>query len=407
MDIRPILNFLSKLRGKPPIKVGILHSLSGHMAFSARAVANATLLAIDEINNKGGLLGGRKIKAIVVDGQSDGAQFKKLSEKLIREDKVSVVFGCWSSSNRKSIKPIFEKYNHLLIYPLQYEGLEESPNIIYTGATPNQQIIPGIKWCFEHLGKRFYLVGSDSIFSRAAHRIIKDQIRTLQGEIIGDDYIISGGTDVESIIQSIYDSQPNVIINTINGNSNIAFFKQLRIKGITPDKIPTMSFSIAENELVALKEFNMTGDYATWNYFQSIPSDVNQRFVQAYKKRFGKDSVTSDPIESGYLGVYIWAQAVSEAKTDDTTTVKETIKGLSYIAPEGVVLIDKNILHTWKTARIGKIRQDGQFNIVWQSPKPIQPNPYLDYRSKAQWQDFLDKLYADWDYNWSKKPNQF
>ncbi|MBD2387012.1 urea ABC transporter substrate-binding protein [Cylindrospermum sp. FACHB-282] len=385
---------------KKPIKVGVLHSLSGTMAISEKSVVDATLLAIEEINKKGGILG-RKIQPIIVDGKSDWNMFAKEAEKLITQEKVATVFGCWTSASRKTVKPVFEKYNHLLIYPVQYEGLEDSPNIIYTGAAPNQQIIPAVKWSFDNLGKRFFLVGSDYVFPRTANAIIKDQVTALRGEIIGEKYILLGSNNVKDIVKEIFETQPDVILNTINGDSNIAFFKALRKAGITADKIPTISFSIAEEELSYLPKQDVVGDYAVWNYFQSIDDGTNHKFIKNFKKKYGENRVTSDPIEAGYFGVYLWAQAVEDAATDEVNSIRQYIKDQSFKAPEGVVYIDSSNQHTWKTVRVGKIKTDGQFEIVWNSDKPIRPVPYPLSRSKADWDKFLTVLYQGWNKNWA------
>ncbi|MFB2837597.1 urea ABC transporter substrate-binding protein [Floridanema evergladense] len=382
------------------IKVGILHSLTGTMAISEKSVVDASLLAIEEINQKGGVLG-KKIQPIIVDGKSNSQVFAKQAERLITKEKVVTVFGCWTSASRKTVKPIFEKYNHLLIYPVQYEGLEQSPNIIYTGAAPNQQIIPGVKWAIDTLGKRFFLVGSDTVFPHTANAIIKDQVTALQGKILGEEYIIPGRKNVENTIQKIVNTQPDAILNTINGDSNIAFFEKLRKAGITPNKIPTISFSFAEQELSYLPKQYVVGDYAVWNYFQSIEDKTNQRFVKNFKQKYGKNRVTSDPMEAAYYGVYLWAQAVRDGGEDNVNTIRKYIKEQSFKAPEGIVYIDANNQHTWKTVRVGKIKADGQFKIVWNSDKPIPPLPYPISRSKTEWETFLKSLYLGWRKNWA------
>ncbi|MBW4612430.1 MAG: urea ABC transporter substrate-binding protein [Desmonostoc vinosum HA7617-LM4] len=382
------------------IKIGVLHSLTGTMAISEKSVVDATLLAIEEINKKGGILG-KKIQPIIVDGKSDWGTFAQQAEKLITQEKVVTVFGCWTSASRKTVKPVFEKHNHLLIYPVQYEGLEESPNIVYTGAAPNQQIIPAVKWSFDNLGKRFFLVGSDYVFPRTANAIIKDQVVALDGKVLGEEYILLGSTDVDSVIKKILETQPDIILNTINGDSNIAFFKALRKVGITPDHIPTVSFSIAEEELRYLSKKDVVGDYAVWNYFQSIDNIKNHVFIKSFQNKYGKNRVTSDPIEAAYFGVYLWAQAVEDAGTEDVNIIREYIQDQSYKAPEGVVYIDSNNQHTWKTVRVGKIKADGQFEIVWNSDKPIRPVPYPISRSKAEWEIFLNTLYTGWNQNWA------
>ena len=383
-----------------PIKVGILHSLTGTMAISETSVVESTLLAIEEINKRGGLLG-RRIESVVADGRSDWPTFAREAKRLITEEKVCVVFGCWTSASRKTVKPVFEKYNHLLFYPIQYEGIEQSPNIVYTGATPNQQIIPAVKWCFENLGNKFFLVGSDYVFPRTANAIIKDHVTSLRGEIIGEEYILLGSSDVKGVIQQIVESRPDVILNTINGDSNVAFFRELRKVGITPDKIPTMSFSIAEDELRILGVEPMVGNYACWNYFQSIENKENATFVKAFKEKFGSHRRVDDPMEAGYIAVRLWAQAVQEAGTEDVNEVRKTIANQSFNAPEGVVYLDAETQHTWKTVRIGKIREDGQFDIVWSSEQPIRPVPFPVSRSKEEWNRFLGDLYSNWGNKWS------
>ena len=394
--------FLGAPRGPsgPPIRAGILHSLSGTMAISETSVVDATLMAIEEINQQGGVLG-REVIPSIVDGASDWPTFAQGAERLITRERVSVVFGCWTSASRKTVKPVFEKHDHLLFYPVQYEGLEQSPNIVYTGAAPNQQIIPGVKWAFDNLGRRFFLVGSDYVFPRTANAIIKDQVAALGGTIVGEEYILLGSSAVADVVQKIAESKPDVILNTINGDSNVAFFRALRTAKITPDRIPTMSFSIAEDELRTLGVRQMVGNYAAWNYFQSIDSEENRAFVERFKRKYGPHRVVDDPMEAAYFGVYLWKQAVEEAGTDDVDEVRKAIANQSFSAPEGIVFVDPKNNHVWKVVRIGKIRGDGDFEIVWTSDKPTRPVPYPPYRSKKQWHTFLDDLYRGWGERWA------
>lgn len=383
-----------------PIKVGILHSFSGTMAISEKAVAESTLMAIDEINAQGGLLE-RKIQAIVVDGKSDWPTFAAEAENLITKQGVSAIFGCWTSACRKSLKPVVEKYNSLLIYPLQYEGLEMSPHILYLGAAPNQQIIPAIKWASENFGKRLFLVGSDYIFPRTANEIIKEQVKNLKGEIVGEEYITLGSSDVKDVIAAIKKNPPDVIINTINGDTNKAFFAALHQDKAIED-IPVLSFSISENEIPAIGIANLEGKYAAWNYFQSIQRPENRLFVKNFQRRYGQERVTSDPMEAAYFGVYLWAQAVEKAGTPDPQMVIDTLKMQSFDAPEGVVSVDRQTMHTWKIMRIGRVQADGQFEIVWDSIYPIRPVPYPASRSIRDWNQFLMHLYQQWGQQWGK-----
>ncbi|MEO7931743.1 MAG: urea ABC transporter substrate-binding protein [Chthoniobacterales bacterium] len=385
---------------KQPIKVGILHSLTGTMAISETSVRDATLLAIEELNARGGVLG-RRIEPVVADGRSDWPTFAREAERLITQERVAVVFGCWTSASRKTVKPVFEKHNHLLFYPVQYEGLEQSPNIIYLGATPNQQIIPAVKWSFDHLGKRFFLVGSDYVFPRTANAIIKAQVLALGGEIVGEEYLRLGSRDVTGVVQKIEQTQPTVILNTINGDSNVAFFEALRRAGITPAQIPTVSFSLAEDELRHMDARTMAGDYAAWNYFQSVDSPENRSFVKAFRTRYGQNRVTDDPMEAAYFGVQLWARAVTAAGTTDVPEVRKALRNQSLAAPEGIITIDAATQHTWKVVRIGKIRVDGQFEIVWSSNDPIRPIPYPAFRSRSEWDAFLVEMQNGWGGAWA------
>jgi urea transport system substrate-binding protein len=383
----------------PPIKVGVLHSLSGAMSISEVAVKDATLLAINEINARGGLLG-RQIEPIILDGASDSLTFARLAERLIVQEQVDVVFGCWTSSCRKTVIRVFEQYNHLLFYPVQYEGLETSPNVVYTGAAPNQQIIPAVQWSMDNLGTRFFLVGSDYVFPHTANAIITDQLTALRGSIAGEMYLPLGSTDVSEVIEQIQLTRPTVILNTINGDTNVAFFSALREAGITSDQIPVMSFSIGENELTSMELADVMGDYAAWNYFQSIETPENSEFIERYQTAYGRDKVTSDPIEAAYIGVYLWAQAVQEAGTPDVNRVRDTVLDQGYNAPSGVVYVDALTRHTWKTVRIGRINLAGQFDIVWSSENPVRPVPYPSSRTRNEWRDFLQGIYTSWGNSW-------
>lgn len=388
----------SEIHTENPIKIGIIHSLSGTMAISEKPVVDATLLAIEEINERGGVLG-RQIQPIVIDGRSDWQIFSNEAERLILEEDVSAIFGGWTSASRKTMKPVFEKYDHLLFYPAQYEGLEQSPNIIYTGAAPNQQVLPAVEWAFENLGTRFFLIGSDYVFPHSANEIMKERIKELGGEVVCEEYRILGSKDFTEIVDKIIAVQPDVILNTINGDSNLWFFKELRSRGILPQEIPTISFSIGETEVEYIGVKDMTGDYAAWNYFQSLNTKENQNFVNNFKTKYGSDRVIDDPMEAGYLGVYLFAKAADLAGSDDPRLIREAVKGITLAAPEGIVGVDPKTQHTLKVVRIGQILENGQFKIV-ASSVPIMPVPYPDYKSKEQWNLFLDTLYTSWNNNW-------
>jgi len=375
----------------PALVIGVLHSLVGTMAYSESPVVDATLFAIHETNRRGGLLG-RRVEAIVADGKSKGATFARQAECLLAERKVSALFGCWMSAHRKQVLPIVEKYNGLMVYPVQYEGLEHSPNVFYIGAAPNQQIIPAIRWAFGFLNcRRLFLIGSDYIFPRVANQIVRDQANRIGAEIVGEVYLPSGSLEVRDLVHQIAAAMPDLIVNTINGDSNIAFFRTLRAAGITPATIPTLSFSIGENEL---RNLDICGDYAAWNYFQTIERRENQAFLESFRSRYGPQRVTSDPMEAAYVGVNLWAQAVTEAGSVEPSEVRAALRHQSFNAPEGVVHIDPDNQHTWKTIRIGKVREDSQFEVIYSSEKPIRPEPYPDTRSTRDWNLYVDTLLA-------------
>ncbi len=380
-----------------PIKVGILHSLTGTMAISEKSVVDATLMAIDEINEKGGLLG-RQIVPVVVDGRSDWPTFAREAERLNSEEKVSAIFGGWTSASRKMMKPIVEKHGHLLFYPIQYEGLEESPNIVYTGAAPNQQITPAVKWAKQNLGQRFYLVASDYVFPRAANKLIKAQLSALGATLVGEYYLPLGSQIVGPMITDIEASRPDVILNTINGDSNIAFFRELAAKKI---EAPTISFSIAEDELLSMNSDDMVGHYSAWSYFQSFESAQNSSFVKRFKKAYGEDRTTNASMEAGYIGVHLWAKSVTQAGDESPPAVLQIIRGQRYNAPEGLVTVSSINNHLWKPLRIGQVEGNGQFKIVWSEVIPIRPHPFPTYKAKLFWESYLNRLYEGWGNNWA------
>lgn len=367
------------------IKVGILHSLSGTMAISEQSLVDATQLAIEEINKAGGVLG-KQIEAIVEDGASDWPTFAEKSKKLIDQDKVVAVFGCWTSSSRKAVLPVFESKDHLLFYPVQYEGQECSKNIFYTGATPNQQIEPSVDWLLENKGKEFFLVGSDYVFPRTANTIIKAQLAAKGGKVVGEDYLPLGNSEVTPIITKIKQALPNggVIYNSLNGDSNVAFFKQMQGAGLNADKYPSMSVSIAEEEVKAIGAEFLKGHYASWNYFMTVDNPANKKFVDAFKAKYGAERVTNDPMEAGYIAVNIWKQAVEKAgKADDLEAVRMAVLGQSFDAPEGMVKME-NSHHLSKYVRIGEVTADGQFKIVSESKTSVEPLPWNQFVTETK-----------------------
>ncbi|MEV5558693.1 urea ABC transporter substrate-binding protein [Nonomuraea wenchangensis] len=364
------------------IKVGLLHSLSGTMAISEVTVRDAELLAIDEINRAGGVLG-KKLVPVAEDGASDWPTFAEKATKLIRQDKVATVFGGWTSASRKAMLPVFERYKALLWYPVQYEGLESSPYIFYTGATTNQQIIPGLDYLKEQGKKKVFLVGSDYVFPRTANKIIKAYAAANGMEVLGEEYTPLGHTEYSTLVNKVVQARPDAVFNTLNGDSNVAFFKQLKSAGVTAGTMPVLSVSVAEEEVTGIGVDNIAGHPVAWNYYQTTETPANEAFVKAYKAKYGADKVTSDPMEAGYNAVYLWAEAVKKAGTTEVEAVKKAAPGISLDRPEGKVTIDGENQHLYKTARIGIIQPDGLIKQVWDSGEPIKPDPYLKAYSWA------------------------
>lgn len=383
-----------------PIRIGILHSLSGTMAESESPVVDAIMFAIDEVNRAGGVQG-RPVKPVVADGMSDPDTFAREARRLIVEEKVCTIFGCWTSASRKAVKKVVEEHDHVLVYPLQYEGLEASPNIVYLGAAPNQQILPAVEWALTSLGKRrFFLIGSDYVFPRAANEIMKDELKQLGGEVVGEQYLRLGQSDMSDVVAAITESQPDMILNTINGDSNIAFFRALREAGIRPDDCPTLSFSMDEEGLRNLRPGTIAGDYVAWTYFEAIDTAENRQFVSSFQDRYPQRIVT-DPMEAAYVALLVWARATDEIQNLEPRRIRHAMLEQRFSTPEGMLRFDPDTQHCYKRPRIGQIQSDRRIQIVWTAPKPVRPEPFPGSRSASDWLVFLHDLHAGWGNRWS------
>ena len=360
------------------VKVGLLNSLSGTMAISEVTVRDALRLAIDEINAGGGVLG-KQLTPVSEDGASDWPTFAEKAQKLISQDQVAAVFGCWTSSSRKAVKPVFEKNKALLFYPVQYEGLEQSPYIFYTGATTNQQIVPALDYLKSAGKTSVYLVGSDYVFPRTANKIIKAYAAANGMKVLGEDYAPLGSTEFSTIVNKVKASGASAVFNTLNGDSNVAFFKEYKSAGLTAAAMPVLSVSIAEEEVKSIGTQYLAGQLTAWNYYQTTEGSANDRFVKAYKAKYGADKPTSDPMEAAYTSVYLWKAMAEKAGSFDIEKVKAAAAagGITYQAPEGLVTVDGATQHVFKTARIGKVGSDGLIEEVWNSGEPVKPDPYL------------------------------
>ncbi len=357
------------------IKLGFLNSTSGAMAISEQTVRDSLGLAAEEINVSGGILG-KKIEPVVEDGASDPAVFAEKIEKLLTGDCVAAVFGGWTSASRKAMLPVVEADDGLLFYPVQYEGLEASKNIYYTGATTNQQIIPAMDFLKSKGVKTLFLAGSDYVFPRTANKIIKQYAAELGIEIVGEEYVPLDDDDWTTQVAKIVAAKPDFVFNTINGSSNVGFIKAYYEQGLTAKTTPIISVSIAEEEAPAMGK-DVTGQFAAWNYFESVDSPTNAAFIKAFQDKYGADRPTSDPMEAAYTSLYLYKALVEKADSFDVAKINAAADGVSFNAPEGTVTIDGENHHIAKTALIGQINADNQFDVVWSSDAPIEPDPFL------------------------------
>ncbi|ROS78767.1 urea ABC transporter substrate-binding protein [Cellulomonas sp. PhB143] len=358
------------------VKIGFLNSLSGTMAISEQTVHDSLQMAADEINADGGVLG-KQLDIVSEDGASEPTVFAEKAQKLITSDCVAAVFGGWTSASRKAMLPVFEGDDALLFYPVQYEGLEASPNIFYTGATTNQQIVPALDYLKEQGAKTLFLVGSDYVFPRTANKEINAYAKANGMTVVGEEYAPLGHTDFSTIVNKVKAAGADAVFNTLNGDSNVAFFKEYKNAGLTADAMPVLSVSIAEEEVGGIGVDNVEGQLTAWNYYQTIDSPENATFVKDFKAKYGDDRVTSDPMEAAYTSLYLWKNMVEKAKSFAVPDVQAAADGVSFDAPEGTVTVDGENHHVAKTALVGKIGADGLIHTEWSSDGPIAPDPFL------------------------------
>ncbi len=376
------------------IKVGILHSLSGTMAISETVLKDTVLMAIDEINAKGGVLG-KKLEPVIVDPASNWPLFAEKTKQLLGQDKVSVIFGCWTSVSRKSVLPVVEEMNGLLFYPVQYEGEELSKNVFYTGAAPNQQAIPAVDYLMSKAGggaKRWVLLGTDYVYPRTTNKILRAYLKSkgVADKDIDEKYTPFGHSDYQTIVADVKKFSAGgktAVVSTINGDSNVPFYKELGNAGLKAKDVPVVAFSVGEEELRGVDTKPLVGHLAAWNYFQSIKSPANTEFTKKWsdyakaKKLPGSDKpLTNDPMEATYIGINMWKQAVEKAKSLETDKVIAAMAGQTFTAPSGIVSkMDEKNHHLHKSVFIGEIKADGQFNVVWKTPGPVKAKPWSPY----------------------------
>ena len=356
------------------VKLGLLHSLSGTIAIAEASLVDAEKMAIDEINAAGGVLG-RKIEPVIEDGASDNPTFAEKARKLLERDKVAAIVGCYTSASRKAVLPVLSQAKGLLFYPTYYEGQEEDKHVFYTSQEATQSVIPAVEWLAKEKGKTFFLVGSDYIYPRTCNKIAKPTIAKVGGKVLGEEYAPLGHTEFSSIINKIKAAKPDCIYSTVVGGSNVAFYQQLRAAGLDGTKQVLLSTVVSENEIEGIGKDNAAGYYACMGYFQSIKSPANDKFVKAFKAKYGADRVIGDPMECAYNSVYLWKMAAEKAKSFDVDKVTAAAAGIQWEAPEGTLRVHATNHHLWKKVRIGRARPDGQFDIVWES-QLIEPNPF-------------------------------
>src|SRR5512140_469292 len=377
------------------IKVGVLHSLSGTMAISETVLKDVTLMAIEEINSKGGVMG-KKLEAVVVDPASNWPLFAEKARQLLTQDKVAVVFGCWTSVSRKSVLPVFEELNGLLFYPVQYEGEELSKNVFYTGAAPNQQAIPAVEYLMSKDGgsaKRFVLLGTDYVYPRTTNKILRAFLHSkgIADADIMEEYTPFGHADYQTIIGKIKkfasEGKKTAVVSTINGDSNVPFYKELGNQGLKATDVPVVAFSVGEEELRGVDTKPLVGHLAAWNYFMSIKNPTNDAFIKQWaayakaKKLPGADKpLTNDPMEAAWIGIHMWKQAVEKAKTTDVDKVIAAMAGQTFTAPSGITsTMDAKNHHLHKSVFIGEVQANGQFNVVWKTKGPIKAQPWSPF----------------------------
>ncbi|UCV13722.1 urea ABC transporter substrate-binding protein [Quatrionicoccus australiensis] len=377
------------------IKVGVLHSLSGTMAISETALKETVLMTIDEINKSGGVLG-KKLEPVVVDPASNWPLFAEKARQLLTKDKVAVTFGCWTSVSRKSVLPVYKELNGLLFYPVQYEGEELEKNVFYTGAAPNQQAIPAVEYLMSKDGgeaKRFVLLGTDYVYPRTTNKILRAFLKSkgVADADIMEDYTPFGHSDYQTIIAKIKkfasEGKKTAVVSTINGDSNVPFYKELGNAGLKATDVPVVAFSVGEEELRGVDTKPLVGHLASWNYFMSLKNPENDKFVKMYRDWAKKAKlpnadkvVTNDPMEATYIGIHMWKQAVEKAKSTDTDKVIAAMAGQTFKAPSGIVSkMDEKNHHLHKSVFIGEVKADGQFNVVWKTPGPVKAQPWSPF----------------------------
>lgn len=387
--------------GRPPIRVGLLHSQTGGLEISEGSVLEAELLAIEEVNTEGGI-DGRRIEPVVVDGRSDPAGFAAAASQLLQAEKVVTVFGGWTSSCRKAMIPAVEDQSGLLFFPGNYEGFERSSRVIYAGGSANQTVLPAVRWGFEALrARRFFIVGLEEVWSRSCAEGAKDAIRAAGAEVVGELFATPNGPAVAPMIEAIRQAKPDVVLNFLYGEANGTFYQAFHRAGLTAEATPTIAFGFSEDEARSFVLADVAGHYAAWNYFQSTKRPENLAFIRRFRARYGETRTISDAMVAAYNAVRIWAGTAREVESVDPDAILSNVDRQSLDAPDGIISIDSETRVAWRPCHVGRLRPDGQFEIVSSIPRPIRPVSFLGTRTVDQWRAFQEGLHERWGGRWS------
>lgn len=369
-----------------PIVIGLLQALSGPLAISERASVATVKLAVEEINQAGGLLG-RRVELRIVDTRSDATTAAQAATRLIREQGAVALFGCWTSACRQAVRPVVESQRHLLFYPMAYEGMERSPHIVYTGPTPNQQVLPATHWAMNGIGRRIYLLGTAGLSPRRVNAMLRDFVQIGGGRVLGERYLPLGAADVTQVLRDLDELKPDLVISTLAGDSNRALFDALVAAGQAD--LPLLSLAAAEPEMSAYGGGRLARHFTAWSYLQSLPGTANQDFLARLRRSQGADVQASDPAVSAYVAVRLWAAAVAEVNSAQTEAVNANVMQQTVAAPHGFAAIDAQTRHLWRQLRIAQVRPDGSLAEVWRADRHIKPAPWPAFRSSDYWADVV------------------
>jgi len=375
-------------RAQEPVRLGILMSRSGAMAESEEPVLEAALLAVEELNQRGGLLG-RRVEAVVADGASDPEVFAREARSLITKARVSTILGCWTTASRKAVRAVVEAQGNLLIYPMQFEGLEQSKSVIYTGAAPNQSLAPALGYAVERLGRRVFLAGTANFYTRASMEIAADHAKLLGAEVVGRRMLGEADeAELEELAREVAASRADVLVSMLSGDVAAALLARLKQRGLGPERLPALLIGLSEPEAARPAAAPLIGHYSAWSYFQSLPGEDNARFLQRFRARYGTGRVVGDAMQTAYLSVGLWAQAVRLARSTEPRLVREAFLSQSLAAPEGAVQVDSDTQYTWRRARVARLNGNRQFEVLWESAGPLEPVPFPGSRRRADWEQW-------------------